>query len=111
VEKGVTKGPDVFLHRSERLVHLEVLKEYAHIVAFWIGLRNLVQALQPIPHQLRLTQFVHHRRLSIFRHRHLLAAGHSFYATRGVHLSALWSASPPKRKRTLGAGRGILTLL
>jgi hypothetical protein len=79
VEKGVPKGPDVFLHCPECPVHVEVLKKHTHVVAFRVGPRNLVQALQPIPHQLRLAQLIHQGVfalsglfLSIFRHRHLL---------------------------------------
>jgi hypothetical protein len=78
VEKGVPKGPDFFLHRSECPVHVEVLKKHTHVVAFRVGPRNLVHALQPIPHQLRLAQLINHRVLalsepflSIFSHRHL----------------------------------------
>ncbi len=78
MQKGVPKGTDVFLHRSECPVHLEVLKEHTHVMAFRVGPRNLVHGLQPIPHQLRLAQLINHRVfalsdlfLSIFRHRHL----------------------------------------
>jgi hypothetical protein len=37
VDKGVLKAPDLFLHRSERPLQLEVLKAHSHIVAFRVG--------------------------------------------------------------------------
>jgi hypothetical protein len=79
VQKGVPKASDVFLHFSECPLNLEVLKEHTHVMAFRIGPRNLIDGLQPIPHQLRLAQLIHQRVfalsdvfLSIFGHRNLL---------------------------------------
>src|ERR671917_623702 len=77
VEKGLPKGPDIFLDYSERLVYVKPLNEHTHIVTFRVGLRALVQALQPIAHQLRLAQILHHRLLS--RYRFLLPSLHGYY--------------------------------
>ncbi len=93
VEKGLPKGPDFFLHNSERLVQAEPLNEHTDVVTFRIGPRALVQALQPIAHQLRLAQILHHRLLARYRflspslHGYYLPIDHrkrSFYACGGV---------------------------
>jgi hypothetical protein len=82
VEKGIPKGPDVFLHRSQRSVQAEVLEENTRVVAFRVGPRDLVETRKPIAHQLRLAQLIHHRVfslsglfLSLLRHSHL-SIGH-----------------------------------
>src|SRR5215218_4610882 len=91
VEEGVPKCPDVFLHRPERPVEVQVLQERARIVAFRVGAHQLLQALQPVAHQLRLAQLFYHRRQaapgrhglgSILFHRHLLVRCRTYYAIR-----------------------------
>ncbi len=54
VEKGFPKGPDFFLHHSSRLVYAEFLNKHTNVVTFRVGPRALLQALEPIAHQLRL---------------------------------------------------------
>jgi hypothetical protein len=78
VDDGVPKVSDVFLHRSQRSVQAKVLEESTRVVAFRVGPSDLVERRKPIAHQLRLTQFVHHRVfslpglfLSLFCHSHL----------------------------------------
>jgi hypothetical protein len=46
---------------------VEPLNEHTHIVAFWVGFCALLQALQPIPHQLCFTYFLDHHLLSRYR--------------------------------------------
>src|SRR5829696_9354778 len=53
VDKGLPKGPNIFLNCSERLLlQVEPLHEHTYIVTFRVGLYALVQTLQPIAHQL-----------------------------------------------------------
>jgi hypothetical protein len=67
VQKGLPKGPDIFLDCLERPVYVEPLDEHAHVVAFRVGLRALVQAFEPVAHQLRLAQILDHPLLSRYR--------------------------------------------
>lgn len=67
MEKGLPEGPDIFLDCSERLVQVEPLNEHTNVVTFRVGPRTLVQALEPIPHQLRLTQILDHHLLPRYR--------------------------------------------
>src|SRR5215210_5629056 len=52
VDKGLPKGTNIFLNCSERLLQVEPLYEHTYIVTFRVGLRALLQTLQPIAHQL-----------------------------------------------------------
>ncbi len=118
MEKGVPKGTDVFLHRFERPVQVEVFEEHTRVVAFREGPRYLVQALQPIAHQLCLAQFLHHRRCSPFGlfvelspplPPDLSATEHSFYASCGV-VGYLRGSRPPVHARLIHpmSGRNCL---
>jgi hypothetical protein len=91
VEKGLPKGPNFFLHHSERLVQVKPLNEHTNVVTFRVGPGTLLQALQPIAHQLRLAQILHHRLLSRYGFLSPSLQGHlpidherSFYACGGV---------------------------
>jgi hypothetical protein len=93
VEEGVPKAADVFLYRSQRPVHAEVLDEHARVVAFRVGPRDLVESLEPIAHQLRFAQLIHHGLfslsglfLSLLLHSltSRLATERAFYATEGA---------------------------
>ena len=52
MDKGLPKGPNIFLNCSQRLVQVEPLYEHTYIVTFRVGLCALLQTLQPIAHQL-----------------------------------------------------------
>ncbi len=96
VEKGFPKGPDLFLDCSERLVYAEPLNEHTYIVTFRVGLRALVQAFQPIPHQFRLAQILDHHLLSRYR-----------LLSRPLHNSHLPSR-PPSVYSTLSQQRAVM---
>ena len=63
----VSKCANVFFHYSKRPVQLEGLNKATICVTFRIFHRDLPKSLQPIPHQLRLTQFLDHLLLSRYR--------------------------------------------
>jgi hypothetical protein len=67
VDKMVSKCANVFFHYFKRPVQLESLNKATICVIFRIFQRDLPQSLQPIPHQLRLTQFLDHLLLSRYR--------------------------------------------
>ena len=46
METGLPKGPDFFLHHSERLVQVEPLNEHTNLMTFQAGPRDLIQALR-----------------------------------------------------------------
>jgi hypothetical protein len=83
VEEVVPKGPDLFLHRLECPLQVEVLDDHTHIVALREGPPKLVQGLQPIPHQLRLVQLLHLGLfLALALHSHLPVRCQTSYAIR-----------------------------
>ena len=45
MDKGVPKAPDVFLHRSEHPVQVEVLNKHTHIVTLRVEPRDLVYSV------------------------------------------------------------------
>src|SRR5215207_1229448 len=96
VQEGVGQESDVFLHPCERTLQVDGLQARPHVVALRVGPHEPVQALQPIPHQLRLAQFLGHRRYplvcrpelgSFSFHRRLPITCTTFYATRSAGLS------------------------
>jgi hypothetical protein len=66
VDKVVAQGLYFVVDRSQRPAYVQLLDEYAYVVPFGVGLRALVQALEPIAHQLRLAQLVDHPLLACY---------------------------------------------
>ena len=83
---------------------MEVLEKHTRVVAFRVGPHELLQALQPIPHQIRLAQLLHHRSLSLQRRLSLYPYTHLLIGYRTSILRHQRCAAKNRRATTSGSG-------